>query len=151
MGARAIVADAAEEFVKGLEGGGCALAADGGDVGPAVDGAEDELGVGGIRGQDAGGGFGVAGGDAEGGVVKRRALEADAIVSEGFEEGNDGDAVLGVNANLADAGAEVASGGEVALAGVEVQYLFEGGLAAVVEVGSGEFDVAKAGGLEGTA
>ena len=33
MGARAIVVDAAEEFVEGLEGGGCALAADGGDVG----------------------------------------------------------------------------------------------------------------------
>ncbi len=150
MGAGAIVADAAEEFVEGLEGDGFALAADGGDVGPAVDGAEDELGVGGIGGQDAGGGFDVAGGDAEGRMVKGSALEADSVVGEGFHEGDDGVAFLGAEADSADAGTEVPVGGEVAVAGVKVHDLFEGGLAAVVEVGSGEFDVAEAGGFEGT-
>ena len=150
IGAGAIVADAAEEFVEGLKGDRFALAADGGDVGPAVNGAEDELGVGGIGCEDAGGGFGVAGGDAKSGVVKGGALEADAIVGEGFQEGDDGGAVLRVEADLADAGAEIAVGGEVALAGVEVHDLFEGGLASVVEVGPGKFNVAEAGGFEGT-
>jgi len=47
---RAIVADAAEEFVEGLKGDSFTFAADGGNVGPAVDGAEDEPGVGRING-----------------------------------------------------------------------------------------------------
>ena len=151
MSARAIVADAAEEFVEGLERDGFAFAADGGDEGPAVDGAEDELGVGSIRGQDAGGGFSVAGGDAEGRVVKGSALEADAVVSEGLHKGDDGGSFLLAEADSADARAEVAAGGEVALAPVKVHDLFEGGLAAVVEVGTGEFNVAKTGRLEGAA
>ena len=142
MGAGTIVSDAAEEFVEGLEGDGFAFAADGRDVSPAVDGAEDELGVGGVGSEDAGGGFGVAGGYAEGRMVEGGALEADAVVGEGLHEGDDGGAILRAEADLADAGAEVAAGGKIALASVEVHDLFEGGLAAVVEVGAGEFDVA---------
>ena len=107
MGAGGIVADAAEEFVEGLKGDGFAF---------ATDGAEDELGVGGIGGEYAGGGFGVAGGDAEGRVVKEGALEADAVIREGFHEGDEGRAILGAEADLAEAGAEVATGGEVAVA-----------------------------------
>lgn len=148
MGAGAIVADAAEEFVEGLQGNGFAFAADGGDVGPAVDGAEDEPGVSGVGSEDAGGGFGVAGGDAEGRMVKGGALEADAVVGESLHERDYGSLFLGSEADAADSGAEVAAGGEVAVAAVEVHDLFEGGLAAVVEVGSGEFDVAEPRGFE---
>src|SRR5437899_12349554 len=84
-------------------------------------------------------------------MVKGSLLEADQLVGESLDERRQCSLLTRSQVQYLNVGIEVVlvGAGEVTAAVVEVHHLLQRQLAAVVEVGSGEFDVAQARRLEG--
>jgi len=82
-------------------------------------------------------------------MIEGGALEFNAVVGEGVHEGHKRSAIIGAEIEPSDVGAQAASG-EVSTAIVELDDLFKSGLTPVVEIGTGEFDVAEAWSFEGS-
>src|SRR5438128_6049092 len=83
-------------------------------------------------------------------MVEGRLLPAHALVGQSDQEGNQVVLLLARQSDRLDVRIQVVGilAGEVATAAVEVDDLAQRGLAAVVEVRPGQFDVAQAGYLE---
>ena len=82
-------------------------------------------------------------------MIKGRTLEANPIIAECLQEGNQLGTLIGIEIEATDVVVDTALG-EVASAVVKIDDLFERGLSTVMKVRTGEFDIAQAGRLEGT-
>jgi len=142
----AVRSDAGEELFEGLQRHGGSVFTYGGDAGPALGGAERKARIGCVELQGLAG-IDMAGRDAELGMVEGRALEADAVVGEGFEKRYHRLAIGGIEIEPADILSQAAIG-KVAAARVKVDDSGERSLAAIVEVRTGVLHVSKAGRFE---
>src|SRR5262245_44155202 len=90
----------------------------------------------------------MARGDAQLGMVEGSAFEAHAVVGQGFHEGYQRGTIARAQIERAQSPADVRPSRKIASARIEIDYLLERGLAAIVEIRSAEFDIAQAGRLE---
>ena len=146
MGPGTVGAFGCQEFFKRLQGDGVPLPSYGRDTGPLVGGAQREAGVGELGLQAARQCFHRSVGDAQFRMVEGCALEANAVVGEGFDERYEGGAVVALRLGE-DTAADIPLR-EVSAALIEVHDLLESRLSAVVKIGTGKFDVAQPGRFE---